>query len=96
MKYVKIVIYSLKLRKIYNDPFKIKQSRKIFLSIFEEIKDHLDEDILVAVLPPKLLGKKKEDDPNITSNIHHGVAHTHLEEFDQELNDGLKALLGIG
>jgi len=49
MKYVKIMIYSLELHKIYNDPFKIKQSCKIFLSIFEEIKDHLNEDILIAV-----------------------------------------------
>jgi len=96
MKYIKIVIYSLELHKIYNDPFKIKQSCKIFLSIFEEIKDHLNEDILVAVMPPKLQDKEKEDNPNITSNIHHEVAHMHLEEFNQELNDGLKALLGIG
>jgi len=63
MKYVKIVIYSLELRKIYNNPFKIKQSHKIFLSIFEDIKDHLDEDILIAVKPPKLQGKEKEDNP---------------------------------
>jgi len=94
IKYVRFVLFSFQIRKIYRKgPFDSAELRSIFSNILSEVQDYVDEDVLYAIRLPTFKDEKKKEVTE--SMVHTGVAFTNLECLDNDLMTALSSLMSL-